>query len=83
MLGVTTQTPFTYLVHFKDLNFVLGGGGWGKNLVKAVFMCVYRRLAANSIHKASEKGEVSQNLLARIVALRSAPIRSVYVVFDV
>ena len=24
-------------------------GGWGKNLVKAVFMSVYRKLAANSI----------------------------------
>ena len=42
-------------------------GGWGKNLVKAVFMSVYCRLAANSIQKPSEKGEVSQNLLARIV----------------
>ena len=30
-------------------------------------MSVYCRLAANSIQKPSEKGEVSQNLLARIV----------------
>ena len=39
MLGVTSQTPFTYLANVKDLNFVRGGGGG--NLVKAVFMSVY------------------------------------------
>ena len=26
-----------------------GGGGWGENLVEAVFMSVYRRVAVNSI----------------------------------
>ena len=31
-------------------------GGWGKNLVKAVFMSVYRRLAANSIQNQVKKG---------------------------
>ena len=39
MLGVTSQTPFTYLANVKDLNFVRGGGGG--NLVKAVFTSVY------------------------------------------
>ena len=58
MLGVTSQTPFTYLVHFKDLNFVCGGGGGGGggNLVEAVFMSVYRRLAANSIQNQVKEG---------------------------
>ena len=37
-----------------DLNFVWGGGG-EKNLVKAVFMSVYRRLAANSIQNQVKK----------------------------
>ena len=46
VLGVTSQTPFTYLAHVKDLNFV-GGDGGGGNLVKVVFMSMYRRLAAN------------------------------------
>ena len=31
-------------------------GGWGKNLVKAVFMSVYRKLAANSIQNQVNKG---------------------------
>ena len=57
MLGVTSQTPFTYLVNVKALNFVRGGGGgWGKNLVKAVFKSVYCRLAASSIQKHVKKG---------------------------
>ena len=30
-------------------------GGWGKNLVKAVFMSVYRKLAANSIQNQVKK----------------------------
>ena len=63
VLGVTSQTPFTCLANVKDLNFVRGGG---ENLVKAVFMKVYCRLTANSIQK-TWKGEVSQNLFARIV----------------
>ena len=33
-----------------------GGEGEGRNLVKAVFMSVYRRLAANSIEKQVKKG---------------------------
>ena len=65
MLGVTSQTRFTYFAYAKDLNSVQGG--WGENLVKAVSMSVYRRLVVNSIEKTREKGEVSQNLLARIV----------------
>ena len=47
-----------YPAHVKDLNFVLcSGGGWGveNNLVKAVFMSVYHRLAANSIQKHVKK----------------------------
>ena len=56
VLGVTSQTPFTYLVHFMDLNLFGGGGGWGRNLVKAVFMSVHRRLAANSIQNQVKKG---------------------------
>ena len=49
VLGVTSQTPFTYLATVKDLNFVQGG--WGKNLVNAVLVSVYCRLAANSMKK--------------------------------
>ena len=51
-----------------QVNFVQGGE---KNLVKAVFMSVYCRLAANSIQKKSEKEEVSQNLLSRILFART------------
>ena len=65
VLYVRSQTLFTYFVYAKDLNFVRGGGVEG-NLVKAVFMSVYRRLAVK--RKTREKEEVSQNLLARIVA---------------
>ena len=36
------------------LNFVKGG--WGKNLVEAMFMSVYRRLAANSTQNQVKKG---------------------------
>ena len=60
MLGVTSQTPFTYLATIKDLNVVQRGGGgvgWRKNLVKAVVMSVYCRLAANSIQKHVKKGK--------------------------
>ena len=56
---------FTYFAYAKDLNFVRRR--WGKNLVKVMFMSVYGRLAVNSIKKTREEGEVSQNLLARIV----------------
>ena len=28
-VGLTSQTPFTYLANVKDLNFVRGGGGGG------------------------------------------------------
>ena len=66
MLGVTSQAPFTYLATAKDLNFVQGGG-WGKNLVKALFVSVYRRLSCKFHTKTRKKGKVSQNLLARIV----------------
>ena len=65
VLGVTSQTSFTYLAHVKDLNFA--GGGRGENLVKVVFMSMYRRLAANFSVKWREKEEVPKNLLAGIV----------------
>ena len=70
MLGVTNQTPFTYLAHVKDLNFVRGVGGgllWGNNLVKTMFMSVYHKVSCKFHTKTYEKGEVPQNLLARIV----------------
>ena len=51
----------------------LFSGGWEKSLVNAVFMSVYCRLAANSKQKPSEKGEVSQNLLARIARKFAIP----------
>ena len=56
VLGVISQLPsFTYLVYFKNLNFVWGRRGrWGKILL--------RPLATTR-----EKGEVSENLLASIV----------------
>ena len=64
MTGVQTcALPISFTLYGPQLCL----GGWGKNLVKAVFMSVYCRLATNSIQKPSEKGEVSQNLLARIV----------------
>lgn len=53
VLGVTSQTSFTYLAHVKDLNFA--GGGRGENLVKVVFMSMYRRLAANFIQNDVKK----------------------------
>ena len=49
-----------YLATIKDLNVVQTGGrgvGWRKNLVKAVFMSVYCRLAANSIQRHVKKGK--------------------------
>ena len=62
MLGVTSQTPFTHLANVKDLNFVQGGGG------KILLRCVLQ--AGCKLHtKTREKGEVSQNLLTRIVAV--------------
>ena len=54
MLGVTSQTLFTYFAYAKDLNFVQGGVA--KNLIKAVFMSVCGSLAENSIEKHVEKG---------------------------
>ena len=58
VLGVTSQTPFTYLVSVMDHCSGGRGGGVGgeKNLVKAVFMSVYCRLAANSIQEHVKKG---------------------------
>ena len=54
VLGVTSQTLFTYFAYAKDFNFVRGVGV-GENLVKAVFVSVYRRLAVNSIEKHVKK----------------------------
>ena len=75
VLGVTSQTLVTYLAHIKDLNFfgVGGGLGWGKNLVKPVFMSVYCKLAANSIQKHVKRGrEESQNVFAYWCRLRAS-----------
>ena len=47
------MSPFTYLIHFVDLNFVKKK--WGKNLVKAVFMSVHRWLASHSIQNQVKK----------------------------
>ena len=62
MLGVTSQTPFTYFANAKDLNFVRGGGGGGGegvDLVKAV--CVFQ-VNFKFDTKIRETREVSQNL---------------------
>ena len=61
-LGVTSQTPFIYFTHVKDLNFVQVGVG-GKSCYGRVYECV-----SKFDTKTCEKGEVSKNLLARIVA---------------
>ena len=53
MLGVTSQTLFTYFAYAKDLNFVQGG--WRKILF--VFMSVCRSLAVNFIEKHVKKGK--------------------------
>ena len=50
---VSPQTRFTHLANVKD---VRGGGGGRENLVKAVFMSVFCRMAANSIQKHVNKG---------------------------
>ena len=70
MLGVTSQTPFTYLPSVnKDLNFVRGGGGGGGKYCYGhvyVYECVLQ--VSSKFHtKTREKGEVSQNHFARIV----------------
>ena len=62
VLGVTSQTPFIYFAHVKDLNFVQVGVG-GKSCYGRVYECV-----SKFDTKTCEKGEVSKNLLARIVA---------------
>ena len=67
MLGVTSKTLFTYFAYAKDLNFVQGGGE--KNLV-CIYECV-SQLSCKFHRKTREKGEVSQNLLARIAGSAS------------
>ena len=46
----------TFYISFTLYGPQLCLGGWGKNLVKAVFMSVYRKLAANSIQNQVKKG---------------------------
>ena len=61
MIGVTSQTPITYLANVQDVDFVQAGLGWGGgDLVKAVFMSVYCGLAANSKQKHVKKGRCSK-----------------------
>ena len=67
VLGVTSQTLFTYFAYGKDLNFVWGGGGVGeKSCLGHVYECVLQ-VSCKFHRKTREKGKVSQNLLARIV----------------
>ena len=40
---------------------MFGGEGWGRILVKAVFISVYYRLAANSIQKQVKRGSVPKH----------------------
>ena len=54
VLGVTSQTPFTYLAQVIDLNFVQGGGG--ETLLALVYECVLL-VAANSIQKCVKRGK--------------------------
>ena len=46
----------TFYISFTLYGPQLCLGGWGKNLVKAVFMSVYRKLAASSIQNQVKKG---------------------------
>ena len=65
VLGVTSQTPLTYLAHVKDLNFV--GGGRGE---KSCYGRVHEHVSPVSCKfykKSREKEEVPKNLLAGIV----------------
>ena len=65
VLGVTGQTPFTYLAQVIELNFVQGGGG--ETLLGPVYECVLP-VAANCIQKCVRRGKYwTQNLLTRIV----------------
>lgn len=78
VLGVTSQTPFTYLAQAIDLNFVQGGGG--ETLLGPVYECVLP-VAANSIQKCVKRGKYwSQNLLTRIVVpiKKLIPMRQTY-----
>ena len=51
VLGVINDTHFTHLAQFIDPSLNGGGGLWGRNLSKVVFMSLYCWLPANSIHK--------------------------------
>ena len=78
VLGVTSQTPFTYLAQAIDLNFVQGRGG--ETLLGPVYECVLP-VAANSIQKCVKRGKYwSQNLLTRIVVpiKKLIPMRQTY-----
>ena len=74
VLGVTSQTPFTYLVSVMDhCSGGRGGGGrWRKKSCKGrVYECVLQ-VSCKFHTRTREKGKVSQNLLARIVASKRA-----------
>ena len=65
VLGVTSQTSFTYLAHVKDLNFV-GGGKGGKSCKRRAYEHV-SPVSCKFYTKSREKEEVPKNLLAGIV----------------
>ena len=72
--NIDPPPPLDSVGCYKSNTFYISCTCWGpqlcsegKSLFKALFMSVYHGLAANSILKKSEKLEVSQNRLARIV----------------
>ena len=56
VLGVKSQTPFNLHILYTLWTSTLFRGGWGKNLVEAVFMSVYRRVAVNSMQNQLKMG---------------------------
>ena len=48
----------SFVLHWLWTSTLFGGEGWGRILVKAVFISVYYRLAANSIQKQVKRASV-------------------------
>ena len=74
MLDVTSQTLFSYVSYAKDLNFVQTGWGVGEKSCKGRVYEYVSQVSCKFHRKTREKGEVSQNLLARIVAQNFASL---------